>query len=229
MSSTPHTSEIYKEKKKLKKPIKFGITLNEEQKAAKTLILSNDVVAIKGKAGSGKTLLAVQIGLDLLLNKQVEKLIIARPYVTAEEDIGFLPGNVNDKLAYFTAPIYSIMYELIGKVETEKLIAEGVIIVSPFGFLRGNTFTNAYILIDEAQNATMRQTELMIGRLGLQSKMVFCGDMSQCDLKTRKNSGFTFFENLEQQVTKVKVVALQKNHRHKIVEEVLDVFIKSRE
>lgn len=229
MTSNHHTDEVFKEKRKPKNPIKFGITLNEEQKQAKALILASDITAIKGKAGSGKTLLAVQTGLDLLFNKEIEKLIIARPYVTAGEDIGYLPGGVDDKLAYLTSPIYNIMYELVGKDKTEKLVQEGSVQVSPFGFLRGNTFTSCFVLIDEAQNATMRQTELMIGRLGLNSKMVFCGDMSQCDLKNKKDSGFDFFLKLELEIPGVKVVSLEQNHRHRIVEPVLKVFSTYRD
>ena len=229
MSSSHHTDEVFKEKRRPKNPIKFGITLNEEQKLAKAHILHHDIIAIKGRAGSGKTLLAVQAGLDLLFNKDVEKLIIARPYVTAGEDIGHLPGGVDDKLAYLTAPIYNIMHELIGKDKTEKLVADGSVLVSPFGFLRGNTFTNCLVLIDEAQNATMKQTELMISRLGINSKMLFCGDMSQCDLKNKKDSGFDFFLKLEPQVSGVKVISLEQNHRHKIVEPVLKVFADYRD
>jgi len=229
MPSNHHTDEVFKEKRKPKNPIKFGVTLNEEQKLAKAEILHHDVTAIKGKAGSGKTLLAVQTGLDQLFNREVEKLIIARPYVTAGEDIGFLPGGVDDKLSYLTSPIYSIMHDLVGKTKTEKLINDGSVIVAPFGFLRGNTFTNSFVLIDEAQNATMKQTELMIGRLGLGSKMVFCGDMSQCDLKNKKDSGFDFFLKLEIEVPKVKVIHLYKNHRHEVVDPVLGVFITYRD
>jgi phosphate starvation-inducible PhoH-like protein len=229
MSSNHHTDEVFKEKRRPKNPINFGITLNEEQKLAKAHILDHDILAIKGRAGSGKTLLAVQAGLDLLFNRDIEKLIIARPYVTAGEDIGYLPGGVDDKLAYLTAPIYNIMHELIGKDKTEKLIAEGSVVVSPFGFLRGNTFTNCFVLIDEAQNASMKQTELMIGRLGINSKMIFCGDMTQCDLRNKKESGFDFFLTLEPQVPGIKVITLQQNHRHKIVEPVLRVFANYRE
>jgi len=224
MTSNHHEDEVFKAKRKPKNPIKFGVTLNEEQKKAKADILHHDITAVKGKAGSGKTLLAVQTGLDLLFTKEVEKLIIARPYVTAGEDIGHLPGNVDEKLSYLTAPIYNIMYELVGKDKTDKLVQDGTVQVSPFGFLRGNTFTNCFVLIDEAQNATMRQTELMIGRLGVNSRMVFCGDMSQCDLKDKKDSGFDFFLKLEMQVPQVKVITLIKNHRHQVVDPVLDVF-----
>jgi phosphate starvation-inducible protein PhoH and related proteins len=229
MPSNHHTDEVFKEKRKPKTPIKFGIPLNEEQKIAKADILHNHIVAVKGKAGSGKTMLAVQTGLDQLFNREVEKLIIARPYVTAGEDIGFLPGGVDDKLSYLTSPIYNIMYDLVGKPKTEKLVQEGSVIVAPFGFLRGNTFSNCFVMIDEAQNATMKQTELMIGRLGLGSKMVFCGDMSQCDLKNKKDSGFDFFLQLQIEVPGVKVINLYQNHRHDVVDPVLDVFIRYRD
>jgi phosphate starvation-inducible PhoH-like protein len=228
MTSNHHTDEVFKEKRKPKNPVRFGIVLNPEQKQAKAEILINTVIAIKGKAGSGKTSLSIQVALDLLFNKDIEKIIIARPFVTAGEDIGFLPGNVDEKLSYLTSPIYNIMHELIGKEKSEQLIQDGKVTVAPFGFLRGNTFTNCFILIDEAQNATMKQTELMIGRLGLGSKMVFCGDMSQCDLKTKKESGFDFFLKLEE-VSKVKVITLLSNHRHPIVEPVLSVFEKYKD
>jgi phosphate starvation-inducible PhoH-like protein len=229
MTSNHHQDEVFKEKRKPKTPIKFGVTLNEEQKQAKASILTNHVVAVKGQAGSGKTLLGVQTGLDLLFTGEVEKLIIARPYVTAGEDIGYLPGGVDDKLSYLTAPIYNIMYELVGKDKTDKLVKEGTVQVIPFGFLRGNTFTNCYVLIDEAQNATMRQTELMIARLGIKSKMVFCGDMSQCDLKNKKDSGFDFFLKLELETPGVKVITLEQNHRHSIVDPILKVFTRYRD
>jgi phosphate starvation-inducible PhoH-like protein len=229
MASNNYEDEVFKNKRVPKTPIKFGITLNEEQKRAKEEILNNDIVALKGKAGSGKTATALQVALDQLFKKEIEKIIIARPYVTAGEDIGHLPGGVDDKLAYLTAPIYNIMHELVGKEKSEKLVSEGQVLVAPFGFLRGNTFSNCYVLIDEAQNASMKQTELMIGRLGRNSKMIFCGDMSQCDLKNKKDSGFDFFLKLQIEVPRVKVIILEKNHRHEIVEPVLKVFADYRD
>ena len=229
MTSNNYDDEVFRKKRVPKTPIKFGITLNEEQKRAKEDILNNDIIALKGKAGSGKTATALQVALDQLFKREIEKIIIARPYVTAGEDIGHLPGGVDDKLAYLTAPIYNIMHELVGKEKSEKLVNEGQVLVAPFGFLRGNTFTNCIVLIDEAQNASMKQTELMIGRLGRNSKMIFCGDMSQCDLKNKKDSGFDFFLKLEIEVPGVKVITLEKNHRHEIVEPVLKVFAAYRD
>ena len=125
MASNHYEDEVFKNKRIPKNPIKFGITLNEEQKRAKEDILNNDIVALKGKAGSGKTATALQVALDQLFKREIEKIIIARPYVTAGEDIGHLPGGVDDKLAYLTAPIYNIMHELVGKEKSEKLVNEG--------------------------------------------------------------------------------------------------------
>jgi phosphate starvation-inducible PhoH-like protein len=228
MGSNHHSDEIFKNKRKPKNPINFKIKLNDEQKIVKNNILNNVLTVIKGKAGSGKTMVAIQVGLDLLFKKEIDKIIIARPYVTAGEDLGYLPGDVDDKLSYLTSPIYNIISDLVGIEKKDKLISEGSILVAPFGFLRGNTYTNSFILIDEAQNATMKQTELMIGRVGKDSKIVFCGDMSQCDLKQKKDSGFDFFNILESKVPNVCVSELLKNHRHEIVDPILEVYKQYR-
>lgn len=226
---TEEAKAIFKNKTKPKTPFKFNSQLNEEQKRAKQIILENDVIAIMGRAGSAKTYTAIITGLDLLFKKEVDKIIVARPYITAGEDIGFLPGGVDEKLSYLTSPIYNIMYEIIGKEKTEKMVEEGKIMVLPFGFLRGFTLTNSYVLIDEAQNATLSQTELMLGRLGKNSKMVFCGDISQCDLKNKKDTGFDIFKRLEPSVERLITITLESNHRHPIVEYILSEIKKYKD
>lgn len=227
-NKSKEAQEIFKNKTKPKNPIKFGISLNEEQKEGKKIILDNTVSVLKGRPGTGKTLTAIQIGLDLLFQKEVDKIVIARPYITAGEDIGFLPGGVDEKLSYLTAPIYNIMHDLIGIEKTENLVKDGKIIIAPFGFLRGSTYSSCYVIIDEAQNATHGQIELMLGRLGLNSKMVFCGDMSQCDLRDKKTSGFDFFTRLETNIDEIKIINLKQNHRHPIVDKILDVYNEYR-
>jgi phosphate starvation-inducible protein PhoH len=109
---TPQAQEVFKEKRKPKGPIKFNVQLNEEQKRAKEQILENTVTILRGKAGSGKSLLAANVALDMLFKKDIEKIIITRPTVVAGQDIGFLPGDVNEKLAPFTAPVYENMHRL---------------------------------------------------------------------------------------------------------------------
>jgi phosphate starvation-inducible PhoH-like protein len=218
-----HDDEVFKAKRRPKKPIKFNINLNAEQKLAKAEILTNPVTVLQGMAGSGKTLVAVQTGLDLLFTKQIEKIIITRPTV-AKEDIGFLPGDIKEKMDPWLAPIYHNLYLLYDKVKIDKCVEEGLIEIVPFAFMRGRTFTNALIILDEAQNVTMNQMEMMLGRLGKGSTMVICGDQAQIDLKHKKDSGFGFLYTLEAQVAGFKVITLKQNHRHEIVEPILKVY-----
>jgi phosphate starvation-inducible PhoH-like protein len=222
MSEFSKTSNT--EKRIPKGSIKYNVTLNEEQKLAKTEILENHVTLLKGQAGSGKTLLACQIALDQFFNRQVEKIIITRPVVTAAEDIGYLPGSMKEKMDPWLAPIYANLYMLYSKTVIDKMVDQGDIEILPFAFVRGRTFVKAIVIVDEAQNVDARQTEMIIGRLGLGSKMIFCGDTSQIDLKNKKDSGIDFFKILESRVNGVKVITLLKNHRHEIVPKILDVY-----
>jgi phosphate starvation-inducible PhoH-like protein len=221
---TPQAQEVFKSKRKPKGPIKFEIQLNEEQKKAKEQILNNTVTVLKGKAGSGKSLLAANIALDLLFSREIEKIIITRPTVVAGQDIGFLPGDVNEKLAPFTAPVYENMHRLYNKEKIEKCIAEGEIEIVPVSFMRGRNFTNCLVVIDEAQNLTDTQTELLLTRICHGSKMIFCGDAAQIDLKDRKQSGFDVVCKHMKEVPGFEVITLEKNHRHEIVEHILDVY-----
>lgn len=212
------------EKRKPKNPIKFNISLNEEQKLAKAEILENTVALIKGQAGSGKTLLACQIALDMFFNRQIEKIIITRPNVASADEIGFLPGSMKEKMDPWLAPIYANLYMLYSATAIDKMVENQEIEILPFAFVRGRTFVNAVVIVDEAQNVNSNQTEAIIGRLGLDSKMIFCGDTAQIDLKNKKESGIDFFKILESRVPGVKVITLLKNHRHPIVPEILDVY-----
>ena len=221
---TPEAQDVFKAKRKPKGPIKFNISLNEEQKVAKAKILDNTITILRGKAGSGKSLLAANVALDLLFSKEIEKIIITRPTVVAGQDIGFLPGDVNEKLAPFTAPVYENMHRLYSKEKIEKCIAEGEIEIVPVSFMRGRNFTNCLVVVDEAQNLTDNQTELLLTRICDGSKMIFCGDSAQIDLKDRKTSGFDVVCKHMKDVTGFNVVTLEKNHRHPIVDEILEVY-----
>jgi len=200
------------------------IQLNEEQKLAKSVILDSAVSVITGAAGSGKTLLATATGLDLLFRKEIDKLIITRPAVLAGEDLGFLPGDISDKMDPWLQPIYQNFYNLYDKAKIDKELAEGNIQILPLGYVRGLTFTNTFIIADEVQNLTHSQTEALLGRLGHGSKMVLCGDIAQIDLKNKKTSGLSFLRRVEEQVDGFNFVNLQKNHRHSIVQDILDVY-----
>ena len=212
------------EKRKPKGHVKFHLTLNEEQKLAKADILTNTVTLLKGQAGSGKTLLACQIALDMFFTRQVERIIITRPVVAAADDIGYLPGGLKEKMDPWLAPIYANLYMLYNKETIDKMVESQDIEILPFAFVRGRTFVNAVVIVDEAQNVNGNQTEMIVGRLGLNSKMIFCGDTSQIDLRNKKESGIDFFKTLEARVPGVKVITLLKNHRHPIVPEILNVY-----
>src|SRR6056300_757163 len=223
MSSNHHEDDVFKAKRKPKGPIKFKLQLNDEQKVAKATILDNPITVLKGMAGSGKTLVAAQVGLDLLFRKEVDKVIITRPTV-AKEDIGFLPGDIREKMDPWLAPIYHNLFMIYSQEKVEKEIELGNIEIVPFAFMRGRTFVNAFVIVDEAQNVTHTQMETVLGRLGKGSKMVVCGDMAQIDLKDKRQTGFSFLSRVEENVSGFEVYALQQNHRHEIVSPILEVY-----
>ena len=223
MASNHHTDDVFVQKRRPKKPIKFNIQLNEEQKLAKQKIIESPITVLKGMAGSGKTLLATQVALDMLFTKQVEKVIITRPTVS-KEDIGFLPGDIKEKMDPWLAPIYHNLNALYNKDKIQKLLDDETIEIVPFAFLRGRTFLNSFVIVDEAQNVTQDQMETVLGRLGKGSKMVICGDLAQIDLKIKKETGFSFLTRVEEQVPGFKIFALKANHRHEIVSPILKVY-----
>jgi phosphate starvation-inducible protein PhoH and related proteins len=223
MSSNHHNDSVFIQKRKPKFPIKFNLQLNEEQKQAKSVILSNPITLIKGHAGSGKTFVATQCALDMFFMKQVEKIIITRPTVS-KEDIGFLPGDIREKMDPWLAPIYHNLYALYPKEKIDKHLENNDIEIVPFAFIRGRTFQNSFIIVDEAQNVTHSQMEAVIGRLGKHSTMVICGDIAQIDLKDKKESGLSFLSRVEEQVKGFKIVNLEQNHRHEIVSPILEVY-----
>ena len=223
MASKPHTDEVHKQQKILKNPIKFKITLNDEQKEAKAKILESTLTLLAGKAGSGKTLLACQVALDGLLRRHYDKIVITRPTVSKEE-IGFLPGDLREKMDPWIQPIYQNMYSLYDKVKVEKLIEDGKIEIVPLAFMRGRTFLDSCIIVDEAQNVTHKQMEMISTRIGLRSKMVVCGDDHQVDLRSKADSGFRFLYAASRKVKNMTGVTLMQNHRDPIVDDLIEIY-----
>lgn len=214
--------------KKPKNPVKFLISLNEEQKEAKTIIMSNKITVLKGQAGSGKSLVAAQSALDMLFRRDVEKIILTRPAVTSGEDLGFMPGDKDAKLAPYTAAIYDAMFRLYNRDKIEKELAEGKIEVIPLAFMRGRNFSDCAVVVDEAQNITNLQMELLLSRMCTGSKMILCGDNAQIDLKDRKQSGFDFICKHLSAVPGFGVVTLRTNHRDPIVDNIIQVYNEFR-
>jgi len=227
MNTQPtHEDEIFKEKRKPKNPIKFKLTLNEEQKAAKAKILESTITLLAGAAGSGKTLLACQIALEKLFMREVEKVIITRPTVSKEE-IGFLPGDLREKMDPWVQPIYQNMFLLYDKEKVEKCINEGQIEIVPLSFMRGRTFVNNFVIVDEAQNVTHEQMHMIVTRTGQNSKMVICGDDAQIDLKKKADSGFKFLYKAASKIKNLSGITLKQNHRDPIVDDLIKYYDES--
>jgi len=228
MASKPHTDDVYRPKRIPKNPIKFKLQLNAEQKEAKAAILENTITLLAGGAGSGKTLLACNVALDGLLRRQYDKIIITRPTVSKEE-IGFLPGDLREKMDPWVQPIYQNFFQLYDKIKIEKLIEDGKIEIVPVSFMRGRTFLDSMIIVDEAQNVTHEQMEMITSRLGLRSKMMVCGDSHQTDLKRKADSGFKFLYTASKKVKNLEAITLLTNHRDPIVEDLLDFYQNKKE
>jgi phosphate starvation-inducible PhoH-like protein len=211
-----------KSKKPPKGNIKFNITLSEEQKAAKEQIMNHAFSFVVGKAGSGKTLLAVQVALDMYFKRQYNKIVITRPTVSTEDN-GFLPGTEKEKLEPWLVPIMSNMRKVYNKPDKLKTMvdSEEVELVSLTHF-RGRTFDNAVVIVDEFQNLTKSQLRMALGRLGKDSIMIFCGDNQQVDLKDSFNSAIDDVPKINNSKHVYKVI-LKDNHRHKAIDEVLEL------
>ena len=209
-----------KGKKPPKGNIKFNVTLSEEQKKAKESVLGHAFSFIVGKAGSGKTLLAVQIALDQFFKRQYDKIVITRPTI-ATEDNGFLPGTEKEKMEPWLVPIMSNMRKVYNKPEklTKMQESDEVELVSLSHF-RGRTFENAVIIIDEFQNLTKGQFNMALGRLGKNSIMIFCGDYQQIDLRDEDHSAIHEVSRIRDSEHVFKVV-LEDNHRHPAINDVL--------
>jgi phosphate starvation-inducible PhoH-like protein len=217
------TNGIKKGRKQIKNKIQFNLSLNEEQKKVKAQILQDTISVLTGKAGSGKTLLATQIALEYLFYREVDRVIITRPTVS-NEDIGFLPGSMKEKMDPWVSPIQANMTMLYGKAKIQKFMEEDIIEIAPISFMCGRTFVNACVIVDESQNITKTQMEMILSRLGVNSKMILTGDISQTDLKNKKDSGLPYLFNMANTVNGLGVYELKTNHRHPIVEDILKQF-----
>jgi phosphate starvation-inducible PhoH-like protein len=209
-----------KEKTPPKNDIKFTITLSEEQKLAKARIIETPFNFILGKAGSGKTLLAVQIALDMFFKRRIDKIIITRPTVS-NEDNGFLPGSLAEKMDPWLVPLRSNMRKVYNKPEIlDKMEKEENIELVSLAHFRGRTFDNAICIVDEFQNLTKQQLQMVLSRLGKGSIMILTGDRYQVDLKFNNDSAVHDVPKLKESQY-VNEIILTDNHRHAALDEIL--------
>jgi len=185
------------------------------------------IVLAIGPAGTGKTMLAVQYGIKLFQEGKVDRIVVTRPAVSVDEDLGFLPGDLNEKMAPWTRPIFDVLGEYYQKKEIANMLEEGVIEISPLAYMRGRTFKNAYIVADEMQNATVNQMKMLLTRLGEGSKMVVTGDLAQAD-RLSDNGLIDFCNLLEQKeyLEHIDIIRFDAKdiERHNAVKEVLAVY-----
>ena len=208
------------EKRVPKGNIRFSITLSQEQKETKAQILQHPFNFVLGKAGSGKTLLAVQVALDTFFKREVNKIVITRPTVS-NEDNGFLPGSLEEKMEPWLVPIRSNMRKVYNKPPIlEKMEREESIELVSLSHFRGRTFDNSIVIVDEFQNLTKQQLGMVLGRLGKNSRMILCGDGQQIDLKFNNDSAVHEVPKLKDSKY-VYNITLKDNHRHESLDEVL--------
>ena len=199
---------------------------NQEQYTLKLLDQKKDIVFGIGPAGTGKTILAVQVAVKLFKEGAIDKIIVTRPAVSVDEDLGFLPGTLEQKMAPWTRPIFDVLREYFNAKEIEGMIEEGIIEIAPLAFMRGRTFKNSYILADEMQNATPNQMKMLLTRLGEGSRMAVTGDLAQAD-RLLDNGLLDFVKLLEaSKANHLDIVRFEQGdiERHNAVKEILQLY-----
>jgi phosphate starvation-inducible protein PhoH and related proteins len=196
------------------------------QKRYLNFIRKNEIVFGIGPAGTGKTYLAMAAALSELMAGSYEKLIITRPAVEAGEALGFLPGDLQEKILPYLRPLYDAMYEMLGKEETMKTIEKGDIEIAPLAYMRGRTLSNAFVILDEAQNTTPEQMMMFLTRLGDNSRMIVTGDVTQIDLPKAKKSGLKQAMEILQGIDGVKLFYLDESDvvRHPLVQKIIEAY-----
>ena len=194
-------------------------------------IYKNDLVFSIGPAGTGKTFLAIAMALNFLLNKRVERIVLTRPVVEAGEKLGFLPGDIQQKVNPYFRPLYDALYYLIGFEKTSELIEKEIIEIAPLAYMRGRTINNAFIILDEGQNTLNTQMKMFLTRFGQNSKVVVTADISQIDLPNPKKSGAFKAIKILNNIKGIKIIYLNKKDvvRHSIVQKIIEAYDKNKD
>ncbi|MEO0237270.1 MAG: PhoH family protein [candidate division WOR-3 bacterium] len=185
-----------------------------------------DIVVAIGPAGTGKTFLAVAKALNELLKKNVSKIILTRPAVEAGENLGFLPGDLKEKIDPYLRPLYDALYDLADKDRIDRMIRDGIVEIAPLAYMRGRTISNSYLLLDEAQNTTSMQMKMFLTRLGVRSKAIITGDITQIDLSIRSSSGLVELQDIVKDIKEISFVHLTSEDvvRHPLVKDIIDAY-----
>jgi phosphate starvation-inducible PhoH-like protein len=210
----------------IKTPKKSVIPRSEKQKDYVRALRQSDIVISAGPAGTGKTFLAVAVGLTMLLEKKIERIILSRPAVEAGERLGFLPGDMKEKVDPYLRPLYDSLYDLFDYEKIQRMIEIGDIEIAPLAFMRGRTLKNSFAILDEAQNATETQIKMFLTRIGENSKIVINGDPSQIDLPNKNLSGLDSSKYLLGHLDEISVVDFDHSDvvRHPLVSKIVKAY-----
>ncbi len=221
-------SNVKSFKQLIKTPRKSVIARSEKQSDYIKALKENDIIMSLGPAGTGKSFLAVSVGVSMLMEKKIDRVILSRPAVEAGEKLGFLPGDMKEKVDPYLRPLYDALYELFGAEKIDKKIETGEIEIAPLAFMRGRTLKNCFAILDEAQNATETQIKMFLTRIGEKSKLVVNGDPSQIDLINKSQSGLIKSKNILKDLKEIKVVEFDHNDvvRHPLVSKIIRAYQK---
>ena len=213
----------------IKTPKRSVISRSQKQKEYVKSLKNNQITMSLGPAGTGKTYLAVAVALSMLLEKKVERIILSRPAVEAGERLGFLPGDLKDKIDPYLRPLYDSLYDLLDYDKIQRKIESGAIEIAPLAFMRGRTLKNSFAILDEAQNATRIQIKMFLTRIGENSKLVVNGDPSQIDLPNKNQSGLAESQNILKGIKEIAVINFDHQDvvRHPLVTKIVEAYQKN--
>ena len=219
-------SNVKSFKQLIKTPKKSVIARSEKQSEYIKALKESDIVMSLVPAGTGKSFLAVSVAITLLMEKKIDRVILSRPAVEAGEKLGFLPGDMKEKVDPYLRPLYDALYELFGADKIDKKIETGEIEIAPLAFMRGRTLKNCFAILDEAQNATETQIKMFLTRIGENSKLVVNGDPSQVDLINKKDSGLIKSRNILKNLKEIKIIEFDHHDvvRHPLVSKIIKAY-----
>ena len=224
----PEESNVKSFKQLIKTPRKSVIARSEKQSDYITALKENEIIMSLGPAGTGKSFLAVSVAVTLLMEKKIERVILSRPAVEAGEKLGFLPGDMKEKVDPYLRPLYDALYELFGADKIDKRIESGEIEIAPLAFMRGRTLKNCFAILDEAQNATETQIKMFLTRIGENSTLVVNGDPSQIDLINKSQSGLIKSRDILKGLKEIKIIEFDHTDvvRHPLVSKIIRAYQK---
>jgi phosphate starvation-inducible PhoH-like protein len=222
-------ANIYKDKIEVSAKRKYVVPKTNGQKNYIEAIRNYDLVIGIGPAGTGKTYLAMAMAVHALIKQEVSRLILTRPAVEAGENLGFLPGNLYEKVSPYLRPLYDALYDMLEIEKIQKYMDRGIIEVAPLAFMRGRTLNDSFVILDEAQNCTPEQMKMFLTRMGFDSKTVITGDITQSDLPGGRPTGLLHAQEVLNNIKKIKFVYLSDRDvvRHELVQKIIKAYARS--